>query len=56
MKDIFVNTYKLTLAQEESTKTGGDVKEIYLRMGGLVKTIEDAPIAVEASKKTRKRK
>ncbi len=42
MKEIFVNKQKLELAQVEAAKTGGDVKDIYLRMKGLIQTIDDS--------------
>ncbi len=44
----YENKLKLTLAEQEAKETGGDVKEIYLRMGGLY--TED-PV-VEAPKKS----
>lgn len=56
MIEEYTNKYKLDYAQVEAAKTGGDVKEIYLRMGGHIKVIEDKVSDVKPAAKKPKKK
>lgn len=63
----YVNPLKLSLAIEEARLKGGEVHDIYLRMGGRLVELEEAPVTtsksvyslnitkVEKPKKTRKK-
>lgn len=52
----FSNRNKYFAAQEEAKTTGGDVREIYLRMGGLIIEKEaKAEVKVEKPKKSKKK-
>ena len=52
----YTNKLKLTLAEDEARIKGGDVRDIYLRMGGNIKVIEEFRGESEPKpKKTRKK-
>jgi len=51
----YVNKQKLELAEQEARLNGGDVEEIYVRMGGLVKVVEIGKPSKETFKETIKK-
>lgn len=42
--DKFVNKEKLARAEAEAHITGGDITEIYTRIGGLLKAASEKPV------------
>lgn len=56
MNHRYLNPLKLELAKEEARLKGGDVHEIYLRMGGKAMEHEDAPIVEKKAPKPRSKK
>lgn len=52
----YLNHLKLERAKVEAATTGGDVHDIYLRLGGKAVAIEEKePVEAEAPKKAKKK-
>lgn len=52
----YINRDKHFAAEQEAKETGGDVREIYIRKGGLIREKEEKPVEKKPEKKAKKGK